>query len=107
MKASSAMEGNAKKVVCVLLLEAPREFDPVAWAEACGRFTPQIALRASEAVFLEMSGSHHLFGPGLQRRIQALASRFGIDSSRLRVGEGPDAGMALVRARYPKHEALR
>ncbi|HUP56076.1 MAG TPA: hypothetical protein VM598_01395 [Bdellovibrionota bacterium] len=98
---------KSQKVVCVLLTDAPRNFDPVAWAEALGRFSPQVALRASEAVFLEMSKSHHLFGPGLPRRVQALALRFGIDPSRLRIGEGPDAGMALIRARYPKHDALR
>lgn len=101
------MDGKGMKVVCVLLMDAPRKFDPVAWAESLGRFSPQVALRASEAVFLEMSKSHQLFGAGLPRRIQALALRFGIDPNKLRIGEGPDAGMALIRARYPKHEALR
>src|SRR4051812_29270394 len=100
------MDGiKTSRVICILLLETPRRatgWDPVAWGEACGRFSPQVSLRGSESVFLDMTKSQALFGDGLARRIQRLAVRFGMDPAKIRIGEGTDAGMALVCARHPR-----
>ncbi|HRK01619.1 MAG TPA: hypothetical protein PLH57_03060 [Oligoflexia bacterium] len=49
------------------------------FAEACYRYTPRIAVRENEAVFLEIGKSLHLFqGQSLPLRLQALADKFQI-----------------------------
>ena len=69
-----------------------------ALAEACFRFTPQIAL-GERAVFLEIGASHRLFSEQLlTMRLDRLAKRFGFLS---RVTFGGSAGEALALARYP------
>jgi nucleotidyltransferase/DNA polymerase involved in DNA repair len=54
-----------------------------AFAEACLRFSPQLALRGEEAVFVEIGGCRHLYDEtGFRRRAEALARRFfGSDDS--------------------------
>ena len=73
------MENRVKprdqRVICLSFgAEAPVN----AIAEACYRFTPQIAVRASDAVFLEVGGVSGLYNEEtLLLRINALCRRFG------------------------------
>lgn len=47
------------------------------FAESCYRYTPKIAIRKDEGVFLEIGKSLHLFqGQSLSLRVQALARKF-------------------------------
>jgi protein ImuB len=75
------------------------------FAEACGRFTPTIALRPDEAIFLEIGGSARLYSESsLPARITALAQRFGV---RCRVAVADNAPSALAMARYPMYQRTK
>ena len=66
-------------------------------AEACHRFTPLVAVREGEAIFLDMTASLHLFQQEtFARRLQALSRRFGLAP---RVSSADDAPTALALAR--------
>lgn len=68
------------------------------FAEACYRFTPQIAIREGEAIFLELWGSRKLFTPTMiEKRLQVLAKRFGLQVT---IAFSDSPGMALAKARY-------
>ena len=88
-----------RRVACLLLTRMPAQgFDIQIFAEACHRFTPQIAIRAQEGVFLDISGCQRLFSEsGLSLRVHALARRFSVE---VQIGFAEDAPTALAMARY-------
>lgn len=68
-----------------------------ALAEACLRFTPQVAVREGEAVFLEIGGSRALFPDhSLEARLHALAKRFD-GAGRVRFADDVPTALALAR----------
>jgi len=73
-------------------------------AEACLRLSSQVALRGSEAVFIETGGSRMLYGEEtLRARLRVLGARFqaaGLPPALARLGWGAHAGEALAHARY-------
>lgn len=77
-----------------------------AFAEACFRFSPQIAIRPGEAVFLEVGGSRKLFSEaGIEARLKILAQRvLGVS---VRVCVSDTAATALAGARYPDYARTR
>jgi hypothetical protein len=100
---AGAQLGHSSRVVCVLLEQ--RE-DVAAFAEACFRFSPQIAIRTNEAVFIEVGASRALFSPAsLEVRLKALAGR--LLKSSVRVAFGDSAATALVSARHPEYGHTR
>ncbi len=67
-------------------------------AEACFRFSPQIALRENEAICLEIGGSRRIFTESsLRARLQAILLRF---ECRARVVFADDVCEAIALARY-------
>ena len=71
-------------------------------AEACIRFTPQIAIKPKEAVFLELSKSSHLFSePTLRARISVLARRLGIE---VHITFGSSLCTSLAQSYFPDYE---
>jgi protein ImuB len=91
------------RVACLYLFGNPQSVHPL--AEACFRFTPQVAIRSVEedsteqAIFLEIGASHRLFSEqSLQLKLISLAKRFGYLS---RVTFGETAGEAFALARNP------
>lgn len=90
---------TSRRVACLLMIHIPGEgFDIQVFAEACHRFTPKIALRTQEAVFLDISGCQGLFSErGLAVRVQILARRFSLE---VQMGFAEDAPTALAMARY-------
>ena len=71
-------------------------------AEACIRFTPQVAVRKNEAIFLEISRCKNLYTEeALIRRIQSLIKRFDpLLIQRTRIAFAQDAATALACARH-------
>ncbi|MEO5968507.1 MAG: hypothetical protein ABIQ95_01160 [Bdellovibrionia bacterium] len=88
-----------RRVVCILLSRMPAEgFDIQVFAEACHRFTPKIAIRAQEGVFLDITGCQRLcLESNLSLRVQSLARRFSLE---VQIGFAEDAPTALAMARY-------
>ena len=83
------------RVVCIYFSD---HADVQGFAEACYRFSPQLAVREREAVFLEMWGSRKLFGErSLRLRLQSLLRRFDREGH---VAFAATAGEALARARF-------
>lgn len=75
------------------------------FAEACFRFTSQIALRPGEAVFLEIGRSSRLFSEaGFRRRLERLARAFGLQG-RIAIADDPPTALAL--ARFPSCSGKR
>jgi protein ImuB len=78
----------------VLIVDkTPQAASFIAFAEACQRFSPKIAIRQDEAIFIDLSE------PDFARarlKILALANRFGFEA---RVAFAGYASMAFVRAR--------
>jgi hypothetical protein len=67
-------------------------------AEACLRWTPQIAIRKNEAVFLEVSKSFHLFSEeSLKSKITVLAKRFGM---KIRITSSHHPCFALAKSHF-------
>src|SRR6185369_13524194 len=87
-----------EKVSCIFYpagLEAARL---TALAEACLRFSSQVALRPREAVFLETGGNRLIHEPAsLALRLKRLAERYGPQP---RLAQGRHASEALALARY-------
>ncbi|MBI2711913.1 MAG: hypothetical protein HYX41_03465 [Bdellovibrio sp.] len=80
-----------------------------ALATACFRFTPKVAIRFPEAVFLDIRGCEGLFSEeGLVLRLKILGKRF-LDSSTfpIRVQFAEDVPTALALARYPVSSVKR
>ncbi|MEK6578315.1 MAG: hypothetical protein AABZ55_03735, partial [Bdellovibrionota bacterium] len=74
-------------------------------AESCLRFSPQVATREIEAIFIDISRCEKLYSEeGLCLRLVALASRFGCGA---RVAIASNAGEALVKARYHTRDPLQ
>jgi hypothetical protein len=92
------------KVVC-LYFPSPLPQDGLrALGESCLRLSSQVALRGSEAVFIETGASGLLYGEdSLRARLRVLGARFQ-GSSPPRLGWGADAGEALARARYGRDD---
>ena len=92
---------SKRQVVCFFLpsasLDRP-QFE--ALATACYRFSPQIAIRFPEAIFLNIRGCEGLFSEqGLRARLSVLGKKFLSCSTQIRFAE--DAPTALALARYP------
>jgi len=92
------------RVACILFTSVsnkPIEIEKI--AEACLRFSPQIALRtvAEPAIFIEISKCKTLYTEkGLALRIQSLLSRFGVQG---RIAIANDLSTALALAKYRKN----
>ncbi|MBC7692927.1 MAG: hypothetical protein H7222_14285 [Methylotenera sp.] len=87
---------RTSKVVCLLFPESSEHALSV--AEACYRFTPLIALRRQEAVFLELTASWHLFEKiDLLPRLHALCRKFELAP---RIALAQDAPTALALSRH-------
>jgi len=84
-----------KRIACIFLL---KRASTQALAEACYRFTPKLAVREEEAVFLDLRGTEGLYSElGLRARIYALAKRLGVE---VEVALASSAGEALALARH-------
>jgi len=97
------MEMNMR-VLCVLI-EGGKCLHEI--AECCYRWTPQIALREGEAIFLEVGSCQRIYNEEtLFLKIKALLKRFGV---RGRVGIGDDPALSLCYARLgePRGVPLR
>ncbi len=85
----------------VACLYAPAGLTPVrqqSLAEACLRLSSQVALRDGDAVFVELAGSHRLFGEArLLAGLRVLARRL-VPGAPLSLGWGAQPGEALARA---------
>jgi protein ImuB len=87
------------RVVC-LLFSNPSPISEI--AEACYRWTPQVALRSEEAIFLEIERCHRLYSEHtLMLRLHALLKRF---NTKARIAIADDVFMSLAQARCPRHE---
>jgi hypothetical protein len=94
------------RIACVLFLERQEDSVVRAFAEACFRFSPQVAIRAGEAVFIEVGGSRRLFSEtGLEARLKVLARR--MIRGGVRVAIADSAAEALASARYPEYSHTR
>lgn len=82
-------------IACILFVEevGVRIED---FAEACFRFTPLIALRGREAVFLDLYG---LSPTGIELKVQALINRFW-DGKKVSIQLARQPALALALARY-------
>jgi protein ImuB len=101
------MDGVSKqldfRVIC-LLFKNP-DAPVLELAEACYRFTPQIAVRDGEAIFMDVGASRNLFSEeSLLVRISALAQRFGCMPQ---IGIAEDAATAIAMARFASRDRGR
>jgi protein ImuB len=95
-----------RRVACVLLPGGEKP-DLSALAEACFRFSPPVAIRAGEAVFIEVGGSRALFSEeSIQARLKVLAGRL-LKGVAVRVAIADTAETALAAARYPDYARTR
>jgi protein ImuB len=96
--------GTQKKhrVVCLYLYNETRKELIESLAEACFRFTPQVAVRSQAvlteaAIFLEIGGCSRLYSEQLLKmKLTTLAKRFGL-LSRIAIGDSAGEAFALVR----------
>ncbi|MBI3544250.1 MAG: hypothetical protein HY075_13350 [Deltaproteobacteria bacterium] len=87
---------RTERVACLLL--KGKAVPILELAEACHRFSPQIAVRDKEAVFLEIGACRNLYSEqSLLMRLNVLAQRFGCFGQ---VGFADDAPTALALARF-------
>jgi protein ImuB len=94
------------RVACVLFSERLEDAAVRAFAEACFRFSPQIAIRAGEAIFIEIGASRRLFSEqGLEARVKVLARR--MLRKPVQVAVADSAAEALASARYPEFATTR
>jgi protein ImuB len=85
-------------VTCIYFRQGIESQKLAALAEACMRFSSQVALRPEEAVFVETGRNRLIHEPGaLTLRLKALAARYG-DGPQLALGR--HAAEALALARY-------
>lgn len=93
---SQKLEPHTKERVICVYVQNRKSLEE--FAEACLRFTPQIAVRDNEAVFLEIGGSLGLFTEEtILARLSVLAQRFGLMPQ---LGVADDAPTALAMARF-------
>lgn len=87
------------RVACLYFLLERSEAEVAAFAEACFRLTPVIALRGREAVFLDLKGTERLWSDRvLLLRIRALAKRYGLERNLvLNFAHNPSQALALAR----------
>lgn len=72
------------------------------FAESCLKFSPQISIRKTEAVFIEIGKSRNLYTvEGFLMRIQVLIRRYALSAN---VGLGLDVTDAVLRAQYNQHD---
>jgi protein ImuB len=89
----------ARRTLCLHYPQALTRERFEAFAETCLEFTPQLALRETHTLFLEVSASLHLFSEeNLPTLVRAKALRFGIPHPRIVIADEP--GIALALARY-------
>ncbi|MGZ3699438.1 MAG: hypothetical protein ACXWP5_14950 [Bdellovibrionota bacterium] len=97
-----------KRIACLRLSPAFSERDFQALAESCLRFSPQLAVRAGEAVFLDITKCRALFSEEtLRARLTRLARRYGKSEWEYRVAFAESAPAASVAALYPGYGATR
>lgn len=95
LKDFAASIGPSHRVACLLVTSGHADLD--ALAEACLRFTPLIAVRAGEAVFLDISACSRLYSEAeLRARLTTLATRMGF-KSRVEIAEHAASALALAR----------
>lgn len=70
-----------------------------ATAEWCDRYTPLVALDDEDGLFLDVTGSQHLFG-GEPAMAEDVAARFGAQGFDVRAGLASTPGMAWAAARF-------
>jgi len=90
---------NQSRIACLFNLELGKsESEHEALAEACFRFSPQIAVRSREAIFIETGKSSSLYSEeALKNRLQALAKRMGFSQTRVAIAEDPSTALAQAR----------
>lgn len=87
-----------ERIACLWLGEIAPEKSVQALAESCQRFTPMIALRQGEAIFLEIGKSRHLFSEeSVTQRLLALAKRFGFQNAEVAIEDNAALAFAVVR----------
>src|SRR3954451_16622163 len=89
-------------IVCIFLTGDSHLFKLRNFAEACYRFTPVLAIRTSEALFLDITGCHTLFSRDtFIRRLYGLFKKFSVGMRvDIRVTFAQEASTALALARY-------
>lgn len=86
-----------KQIYCLYLAKKTPQEELLKLAEACYRFTPLVAIREGEAIFLDMTASLHLFKQTtLAQRLLITARRFG-HSVRISNADEPGTALALAR----------
>lgn len=94
---------SRRRVACVYFPGGFSEIKKL--AEACYRFTPQLAVREDDALFLDITRSLSLFTEeGFLLRLSALAERFG---AKPRISLASDAPVALATARFSVTQARK
>jgi len=94
------------RIACLWFSSPLKNGELERFAETCLRFSPQIALRARQAIFIEIGKSRTLFSEeAFIRRVRVLLRRFGLSVSGAVRSRAIDA---LLAARYGSHlpEAL-
>ncbi len=87
-----------ERVICILV---PQGFDPLRLAEACYRYTPQIAVGA-RSVFLEVAKCRRLYSEEtILLRCQILAKRFAIE---IQIAVADDIPTAKAYAWYQRED---
>jgi protein ImuB len=87
-----------REISCIFYPSGLEDRKLKALAEACLRFSPQVALRLGEAVFLETGGMRLIHEPqALALRLRRLAARYGPSP---RLARGRHAAEALALARH-------
>ncbi len=89
------------RVACILLSKAIDHSSLLEFAEACLRFSPQIALREPNIVFIEISKCSSLYSENsFIARMQVLLRRFNIGG---KIAISGDIPSSLALARYQVH----
>jgi len=96
-----------KRIACLLIGSTLPEGSLEALAEASMRWSPQVALRSGEAVFIEIGGSRNLFSEeSFIAKMRVLASRFDAHSVRIAIADTAGAALALARHSVPRIDSL-
>ena len=86
------------RVACLWFQKTSLSIPIARVAEHCLRFSPQICVRAEEAVFIEIGKCRKLFSePGFLMRAQVVLRRLSLNAS---IAIGSDIAEALVLAKY-------
>lgn len=92
------------RVACILFHSQNEAIEK--FAETCLRFSPQIAIRANDAVFIEIGKSRTLFSEHtFTLRCQALLAKFGLSAS-IAVASSPHDALVSARFKASNHSMI-